>query len=124
MRESIRLSTGRTCLLARPALPFLAHYHVLSLANGEGQPSDAEIDEMLLVANQKARALGRRYHGDAECFSLVYNGRRTRRRPWPHVHILPTGSLAAKRLTFLLFSLKHVLRPLRSALRLARVRGG
>ncbi len=114
MRERIRLSTGRTCLLAQPSLPFLAHYHILAFAHEQGEPSAAELEEMLVIANQKARTLGRLYFADEECFSLVYNGGRTRRRPWPHVHILPSASPAAKRLAFLLFSLKHVLRPLRS----------
>ncbi|MDJ0851784.1 MAG: hypothetical protein QNK04_25685 [Myxococcota bacterium] len=123
MRESVRLSTGRVCQLARPALPFLAHYHVLTFSAGPEPPTPAEIDEMLVIATQKARALGRLYFCDEECFSLVYNAGRTRRRPWPHVHILPTASPAAKRIAFLLFSLKHLLRPLRSALRRVRARG-
>ena len=114
MRERIRLSTGRTCLLAQPYLPFLTHYHILAFAHEQGRPTGAELEEMLVIANQKARTLGRLYFADEECFSLVYNGGRTRRRPWPHVHILPSASPAAKRLTFLLFSLKHVLRPLRA----------
>ena len=109
MRESILLSSGRTCLLQNPALPFLGRYHVLSFPSEQGQPSRAEADEMILIAARKARDLARAYYGDDECFSLIYSGARTRRRPWLHVHILPSRSPWAKRLAFLAFHLKRVL---------------
>jgi hypothetical protein len=112
MRESITLSSGRSCLLQNPALPFLVHYHVLSFPVEQGPPSQTEADEMILIATRKARDLGRMVYGDGECFSLIYNAGRTRRRPWPHVHILPSPSPAAKRLVFLAFHLKHLLRRL------------
>ncbi len=115
MRESIALSTGRTCLLKNPALPFLDHYHVLTFPLEQGQPSHAEADEMMMIAARKARDLGLAYYGDDECFSLIYNGRRTRRRPWLHIHILPSQSPAAKQLTFLAFHLKRLLRRLPGA---------
>ena len=120
MRESFTLSTGRTCLLENPALPFLVHYHVLTFPAHQGQPSPAEVDEMIVIATRKARALGREYFGDDECFSLIYNGRRTRRRPWLHIHILPSRNLAAKRVAFLAFQLKHLLRRLPRAWSAAR----
>jgi hypothetical protein len=112
MHEVLRLSTGKLCVLHSPAVPFVAHYHVLSLPEGQGAPSEGETEELLLLASRKARELGRRCFGDEECFSIVYNGGRTRRKPWPHVHILPARSTAAKRVAFLAFSLKGLLRPL------------
>jgi hypothetical protein len=120
MRESITLSTGRTCRLENPGLPFLAHYHVLTFPSEQGQPSHAEAEEMMMIATRKARDLGLEYFGDDECFSLIYNGRRTRRRPWLHIHILPSRSLATKRLAFLAFQLKHLLRRLPGAWSVAR----
>jgi len=110
MHETITLSSGRNCTLHNPALPFLAHYHVLSFPADQGQPSREEADEILLIATHKARALGMRYYADEECFSLIFNGKRTRRKPWLHIHILPTGNPTAKRLAFLAFYLKHLLR--------------
>ena len=112
MRESIPLSTGRTCLLQNPGLPFLDHYHVLSFPVEQGEPTRLESDEMILIATHMARYLGRRYYGDDECFSLIYNGRRTTRRPWLHIHILPSRSPTAKRFAFLAFYLKRLLRRL------------
>lgn len=112
MQEVLRLSTGRVCVLRNPSLPFLASYHVLSFPHEQGTPSELETEELLVLASRKGRELARSYFGDPECFSLVYNAGRTRRRPWLHVHILPTRNTAAKRLAFLAFSLKHLLRPL------------
>lgn len=112
MRETIALSTGKVCVLRSCALPFLAHYHVLAFPSDQGSPSQAEVEELLLIANRAARQLGRAHCGDEECFSLIYNGSRTRRRPWFHVHILPTRNVAAKRAAFLAFYLKTLLRPL------------
>lgn len=115
MEESITLSTGRICTLANPQLPLLPHYHVLSFPNEQGQPAREEAEEMFLIATRKGRDLARRLYADDECFSLIFNGRRTRRRPWLHVHILPSRSPTAKRLAFLAFYLKSLLRrwPLR-----------
>lgn len=110
MAEAFRLSTGRICVLQNPSLPFLEHYHVLAFPREQGSPSQAEVEEVLLLATRKARELGRRYFGDEECFSIIYNAGRTRRRPWLHVHILPTRNVAAKRLAFVAFFLKNLLR--------------
>ncbi len=112
MRETITLSTGRVCTLENPGLPLLAHYHVLAFPAGQGQPSLEEADEIVLIATRTARDLGRRYYADEECFSLIFNGGRTRRKPWLHVHILPAGSPTAKRFAFLAFYLKRLLRRL------------
>ena len=109
MEESITLSTGRICTLANPRLPLLPHYHVLSFPNEQGQPAREEAEEMLLIATRKGRDLARRLYADDECFSLIFNGLRTRRRPWLHVHILPCQSPTAKRVAFLAFYLKRLL---------------
>ena len=109
MGEVFRLSSGRICVLQNPSLPFLAHYHVLAFPREQGAASEAETEEVFLLANRKARELGRRYFGDEECFSIIYNAGRTRRK-WLHVHILPTRNVGAKRLAFLAFFLKNVLR--------------
>ena len=85
MHETITLSSGRKCTLQNPALPFLEHYHVLSFPSHQGQPTREEADEIILIATRKARDLGKRCYSDEECFSLIFNGKRTRRKPWLHV---------------------------------------
>ena len=113
--ESIARSSGRRCVLESFPLPGLAPYHVLSFPAEQGQPSIEEAEEVVRIATRKARELGRRWCGDDECFSLIWSGTRTRRRPCLHIHILPTPNLAAKRLAILAFCCKRLLRrwPLR-----------
>ena len=110
MHETITLTSGRKCTLQNSDLPFLAHYHVLLFPADQGHPTHEEADEIMLIATRKARDLGKRYHSDEECFSLIFNGKRTRRKPWLHVHILPSKNPTAKRIAFLAFYLKHILR--------------
>ncbi len=117
--SDLRLSSGRICVLRSCALPFLRHYHVLFFPASQGDPTRAEADEVLLFANRAGRTLGLELFGDEECYSLLFHGRRTRRRPWLHIHILPTRNLLARRLAFLAFWLKHLL-GWRRRVRLAR----
>lgn len=119
MRTLLRLPSGRAVELSEPAIPLLRHYHVLHVRPEDpaGPPTDAEVDQILLLATRVARALGRRHLGDPECFSVIFNGARTRKSPGVHVHIVPTGSVAHKRLAFLALVSKRWLR------RLPRLRG-
>ena len=95
-RPGRRCSTrsGLSCELASPRLPLVRNYHVLSL---EGTPDPERVDELWVLAHRVARALAEQAHGDPECYSLLYNAERTRRRPWAHVHILLARSPEEKR---------------------------
>lgn len=104
----LRLSSGQRCSLTRRALPGLRTYYVLALRTKDWSQSD--IGELQSLGHRVGRMLARRHYGDPECYSLLYNAARTRRRPWPHVHILVARSVADKRWCMLVFQLKHVLR--------------
>ncbi len=110
------LSTGRRCTLVARALPFVPHYHVLSLGDGDGHPSATEIDEAFALAHAAARSLGLGLFGDEQCFSVLFNGARTRRMPWPHFHLVPARTVAEKHRALLALSLKRWLRPVARAL--------
>lgn len=114
--REVRLRTGRVVTLRSPRLPLVDHYHVLAWPKSEGPATPAEIDEMFSLAHAFARARGVELFGDAECFTVLYNGARTRRMPWPHFHILPARSPAEKRWTLLCLSMKRLLRPRRWAI--------
>ena len=53
-----------------------------------------------------------RLYGDAQCFTVLYNGARTRRKPWPHFHIIPARTPGEKRFMLLCLNLKRVSRRL------------
>jgi hypothetical protein len=48
MAEVFRLSSGRVCVLQRPSLPFLEHYHVLAFPREQGAASEEEAEEVFL----------------------------------------------------------------------------
>lgn len=112
LNGSNQLSSGRACILQKPYVPGLQHYYVLSVPENGTPPLAEELAELTLLAHEAGRALAREYLGDPGCYSLIYNAERTRRRPWPHFHILLAASTFEKRLSFTLLQLKHVLRRL------------
>lgn len=106
-------SGSRTFRLARSRVPFVRHYFVLHAPPGPDGEADAgreALAAMWRAAHQVARRLAERYQGDPECFSVLFNGGRTRKRPWPHFHIVITGSLSEKRRAMVCISLKRLLR--------------
>ena len=105
---ALRLSSGRLCTLASPSIPGLRGYHVLALPGEPPGPDDEA--ELFLCARGVARALASARHGDPDCYSLMYSAARTRRRPWPHVHIVIASSVATRRRAVLLLQLKHLFR--------------
>ena len=106
---SLALSSGHCATLRARPLPLLPLYHVLFFPPGQGAPSAEEEREMFGLAYESASRLGTRHHGDPGCFVILYSGRRTRRRPWPHFHIVPARDLRDKRRALLLLHLKRVL---------------
>ena len=110
MTAEFRLSTGRTCRVAKPAIPLLPHYHVLYFPQEQGAPTEEEVDEFLVMSRRVARRLGGACFGDPECYTILYNGARTRRTPGIHVHILPARSVRAKRFALLCLVAKRALR--------------
>jgi len=102
-----RLSSGRSYLIAAPALPGIPGYRVLSVE--ETDLGQEDMAELLIEAQRQAGAIARERLGDPQCYTLLMNGSRTRRRPWVHVHIIPANSVRAKRFALCCFILKHVL---------------
>jgi hypothetical protein len=102
------LPSGTRCELSTPKLPFVRHYYILHFAGASCNPGD--IAQMWEMAYWIAQDLGQRHFGDPGCFSVLINGGRTRRRPWPHLHILAAKSPAAKRWGLFCMSIKRILR--------------
>lgn len=103
------LASGRICMLRARPLPLLPTYHVLYYPGEQGGCSERDEHEMFALAHTVARDLGRRYHHDPGCYTLLFSGGRTRRRPWPHFHIVAIDGVGAKRRALLLLYLKRVL---------------
>jgi len=111
-----RLSSGSPYLVAAPALPGVPGYRALSVE--ETELGQEDMAELLLRAQRLARAIAQEELGDPQCYTLLMNGSRTRRRPWLHIHIIPASSVRAKRFALCCFMLKHLLCPLSRVLAL------
>ena len=97
-------------VVRRPRVPFVPDYCVLAPA---AERPGVGLAELLRAAEAVARREALARFGDPECFSLLCNAGRTRRRRWPHVHIILAPSVRAKRWALLWLSLKHLSRPWR-----------
>lgn len=107
--EQMPLSSGRACTLRARPLPLLPTYHVLFFAAEGCEPTAREEHEMFGLAHDAAARLGQRFFGDPGCYTIVFSGAQTRRRPWPHFHIVAVRGLREKRRALLLLMVKRVL---------------
>ena len=104
--QDLVLASGRTCTLSRPNVPGLKNYYVIAL---DALVSVKEGEEFFLRAHRIARTLAQSHYKDPECYALMFSAGRTRRRPWPHVHIVLADSVSKRRRAVLVLQLKHVL---------------
>jgi hypothetical protein len=104
MSALTRPSVPRTVHCQRSHIPGIAHYYVIST---EVERSPAEL---WAAAGAVASALARDELGDPGAFALVFNGRATRRRPWPHVHVFLARTIAGRRWALCCYTLKHLTR--------------
>jgi len=106
--RGLRVASGLRCTLRRPNLPGVRDYYVVTLP--DNPVSVRDVEDLHLLAHRVGRLLGLQRFGDAECYTLMYSAARTRRCPWPHVHVIVAASVAAKRRSMMLLQLKHLLR--------------
>ncbi len=93
--------------VVRPRVPFVPDYCVLTAA--QGTPLEVLLGQAVVVARRESL----RRFGDPRCYSLLCNASRTRRSPWPHVHIVLAADVRAKRRAMVFLLLKHLTRPAR-----------
>ncbi len=105
----LRLPSGRACVLRPKPLPLLPTYHILFFPSEQGALTQREEAGMFALAQRVAADLGRRFHGDPGCYAILFSGGRTRRRPWPHFHIVAVPDLRAKRRALFLLHIKQLL---------------
>jgi len=107
--RELYLVTGRQCVLRARPLPGLPTYHVLFCSTEEGDLTLNEEHELFGIAQHVAAQLGQHFHGDPGCYAIQFAGSRTRRRPWPHFHIVAVRDVSAKRRAQVLLLFKRLL---------------
>jgi hypothetical protein len=113
INESVRLSTGRTCTILRVRNEWIPKYYLLTSPKSEGEPTPAEIAEMLALGLDKARELASEFVGDPEAFGVLYSGYSVRREQGWHVHIVLLGSRWRKAWLYFVLAGKNLLQAMR-----------
>ncbi|KAB2843149.1 MAG: hypothetical protein F9K47_07650 [Burkholderiales bacterium] len=83
------LASGRSCQLAAIRNDLIPNYYLLAFPIDQGQPSAAEVTEMLNLGISYARDLAARLLDDPEAYTILYSGYSARREKGWHVHIVP-----------------------------------
>lgn len=112
VNERLPLSTGRTCALVRVRNEWIPKYYVLSFPKSEGEPTPAEVVEMLALGMAKARELALEAVGDPEAFGILYSGYSVRREQGWHVHIVLLGNRWRKAWLYWVLAGKNLLQAL------------
>lgn len=110
--EDIHLSTGKSCRLIRIRNEWIPNYYVLAFPVSQGEPSSAEVTEMLMVGIEYAQKLALEKLGDKEAFGVLYSGYSARREKGWHIHIVLLGNRWSKAWLYFVLSGKNVLQAL------------
>jgi hypothetical protein len=109
LNERLRLASGRTCAIVRVRNEWIPKYYVLTTPTSEGEPTAAEVAEMLALGLSKARQLALETVGDPEAFGVIYSGYSVRRAQGWHVHIVLLGNRWRKAWLYFVLAGKNLL---------------
>lgn len=90
--QTISLSSGKSCHLSTIRNDLIPNYYLLSFPVEHGQPTAAEVTEMLDLGVGHAQELAGELLGDKEAFTVLYSGYSARREKGWHVHIVLLGN--------------------------------
>ncbi len=90
--QTLQLASGRACLLLPIRRDLIRNYYLLAFPREQGEPSSAEVTEMLNLGVCHAQALARAELGDSEAYTLLYSDYSARREKGWHVHIVLLGN--------------------------------
>jgi hypothetical protein len=113
VNERFALSTGRTCEILRVRNEWIPRYYLLTFPKSDGEPTQAEVSEMLALGIERARRLAVEATGDPEAFGVIYSGYSMRRDQGWHVHIVLLGNRWRKAWLYFVLAGKNLLQALR-----------
>lgn len=90
--QEFNLTSGKSCRLTPIRNDVTPNYYLLAFPIDQGQPSSAEITEMLNLGIGYAQNLAGELLGDREAFTILYSGYSARREKGWHVHIVLLGN--------------------------------
>lgn len=91
-QRQLALASGNICVLYQIRRDLIPNYYVLAFPKSQGQPSVAEVVEMMSTGTRYAQELAQQLLGDAEAFTMIYSGYSARREKGWHIHIILLGN--------------------------------
>jgi len=107
--EQFTLASGNSFEIIEIRKSLIPNYYLIAFPKTIGEPSSAEITEMLQVGIKQAKAVAKRLLGDEEAFTMLYSGYSARREKGWHVHIVLLGNRWKKAWLYTVLSFKNLL---------------
>lgn len=112
LEETISLASGNDCTLLRIRNDFIPDYYLLTFPKSAGEPTPAELAEMLAIGMTRAQSLALKRIGDRGAFSVLYSGYSARREVGWHVHIILLNGRWKKAWLYFVLAGKNLLQAL------------
>lgn len=109
LRQNLKLASGKTCKIIRIRKDLIPNYYILAFPKSQGEPSKAEVAEMVTLGIEYAKTIAKEIVGDAEAYTLLYSGYSARREKGWHVHIILLGNRWKKAWLYLVLAGKNVI---------------
>ncbi len=110
--RALSLASGHRCELSAIRNDLIGNYYLLAFPLDQGQPSSAEVTEMLILGINHAQELSQELLGDPEAFTILYSGYSSRREKGWHVHIVLLGNRWRKAWLYIVLAGKNLLQAL------------
>ena len=107
--QTLSLASGRICELSAIRNDLIPNYYLLAFPNDQGQPSAAEVTEMLNLGIGHAQELSQKLLGDPDAFTILYSGYSSRREKGWHVHIVLLGNRWRKAWLYIVLAGKNLM---------------
>ena len=92
LNQQFSLGSGNTYQLIPIQNDLIRNYYLLAFPKEQGEPTPAEVTEMLTLGITHAQNIAGKLLGDREAFTILYSGYSARREKGWHVHIVLLGN--------------------------------
>jgi hypothetical protein len=107
--EELFLHSGKKCFLVRIRTDLIPNYYLLAFPKIQGEPSPAEVREMLIFGVEQAQERAHEVIGDREAFTILYSGYSARREKGWHIHIVLLGNRWKKAWLYFILAAKNLM---------------
>jgi hypothetical protein len=112
IHSSFSLDTGKEFHIVKIKGDLIPNYYLITFPKHQGEPTEVEVAQMLLIGVREAKKLALQYTNDAEAYTMIYSGYSARREKGWHVHIMLLGNRWRKAWLYFILMTKNLLQAL------------